>query len=423
MPASGQVPVCQRHFATADGNPPMTASQRRRPDDVRSTLCAPPPMAEARSDITPNDSRTGARSTRHDRPPAAEAAERHLAPRIPDDARPRYARCAGRPKPPTTSRTSTLGRVPGHHDMVGAPGPKPQRPPTPGFPDGESGRGTLAECRQMQPQPRAHIDSRTGCPTAASTFAPPLPEQQQDARVTNARTGARSRHARPARPKPDTALRTSTLGRCPVAGHAIGSGRNRRRSRAPRLADGCPVERHDRLTTAAKQQRASRNATPDGRPVVAHTMDRPNRSWRRPTYALRAHRPWTVPDRRRAFDLHEPKPEVMSRTPTPGRVSPFPLIQLTIERAAPCSRRVRHEPTSERRRPKPPAHVRWNAQHVSTDTSSTRDRSGESASHTAQKRSSLSSCGHEERLTPDRAAMSPSRRAEPPRFCDNGSRR
>lgn len=181
---------------------------------------------------------------------------------------------------------------------------------------------------------------------------------------------------------PQNTSRTSTPGRGARSRYA-----RRRPAEAGRRRahidswTGARSPRYVRSATAAKPRRRSRTTT-HGRVPGHGTL---GRSWPKPETTSRTSTFGRVPDRRRTLCPLQPKPERTSHAPTAGRVSPFPLIQLTINRrtardqVVPCSSNVRAS-TAEAAS----ACSLITAQHPTINTSSARNRSGESASHTAQ---------------------------------------
>jgi hypothetical protein len=417
----------------AEATDDLTRDNPRTVPVCRSALRHPQPKPRTTSHETaPGRVPVCRTALRHPQPKPRTTSHETAPGRVPDQ---RDAISPHQPKPAKTSRTANLGRVPGHRDAISPHQPKPAKTSRTANPGRVPGRGTLDA---IQPKPEgdsrtstlgrvpgrrdtigaprpakatehvSHLDFRTGRP-GRSTLTIRRPKPEDDSRTsTLGRVPVRRDTLRPAATaKSQRSWRASTPGRVPGHGTLADPGRNQRRRRAHRLSDGARSQ-HARPTlaetrgdvahidsrTGARVRRdtidpqpplgsraflaAQRSGRVSGRGTLDRLQPKPAATSRTSTFGR-------VPDRRRTISPLQPKPERTSRAPTAGRVSPFPLIQLTINERTARDQVVPCGSAHARRRPKPPAHDRWTAQHHAIDTSSARNQSGESASHTAQK--------------------------------------
>jgi hypothetical protein len=142
-------------------------------------------------------------------------------------------------------------------------------------------------------------------------------------------------------------------------------------------------------------------------PVYRHAPTTPSRGWNR---SQNAATPRRVPGHRYPRNPPRPKPEKTLRAATSGRVSPFPLHQLTIEWTDVMIRRMCQTTSRSRNRDRSRRHACARPSDTPTDHGPVHDRSGRSASHTAQ----LS-------LIFYRVAMRTPRRQTTPRCCHHNA--
>jgi hypothetical protein len=319
-----------------------------------------PPPAEASEDRAHGNARTGCPLAAAHKTAASRSQRRPSSRKRADGfARlPAHAPDRRQPKLTMTELTGSRGRCP----CVAA-------------------HATSADRSQRRPSSRRRSGRVSSVPPL--TRSAPTEANDERARVGSWTVSVHQRSRDRRRPKPTMTELAWTRGRCPFATarrpRPAEAGTGRHHAATPRRVS---VDRDPRTPRRPKPERTLRAVTSGRVPGHRHPRN-PRRP--KPMRTLRATTPGRVPGHRHPRNPHRPKPAKTLRATTPGRVSPFPLHQLTIEWTdVTMSRMCQPIPFGYATAAEATAAHPRKPDNTSANHGSAHDRSGRSASHTAQ---------------------------------------